>query len=329
MGSFLSNFGSALTNYEAAKSPLGAGIYQAATGKSPTDASGKPVNNIGTMLANSIHARYKRGSGPTDSNGQPVQPKQPGDNSFTDGMDDGGNIANDATKLQEVNSDPSDANQDVGAHAIMAEGPVPTVVVRPPSAGGSAAPAKTPATPGSVSSIGNPNDPSRNALGQIPSYMGINVPQDGNDPFGSMSSINVPQDDGSYPNSYGDPYHQPLESTDSNITFDGPWPDGEGGGGSPGDQGADYYDNEARGGISGAVHMARIAESGPEAVGGQIVTQPSFVQLEKGEAVVPLTPRAGNKLQPDLLEGHVMSPHTPGIGYSRYKSYGKGRGLMR
>src|SRR6185436_13212535 len=45
---------------------------------------------------------------------------------------------------------------------------------------------------------------------------------------------------------------------------------------------------------------------------GGVVTQPTLVKLaEHGqpEAVVPLTPRPGNRLQPDMLEGHINPPH--------------------
>ena len=59
--------------------------------------------------------------------------------------------------------------------------------------------------------------------------------------------------------------------------------------------------------------------------GGGIVTKPTLARIgERGpEAVVPLTPRAGNKLQPDLLEGHITAPKVPGVRYSRYKSFNR------
>ena len=59
--------------------------------------------------------------------------------------------------------------------------------------------------------------------------------------------------------------------------------------------------------------------------GGGIVTKPTLARIgERGpEAVVPLTPRPGNKLQPDLLEGHVTAPKVPGVRYSRYKSFNR------
>lgn len=63
--------------------------------------------------------------------------------------------------------------------------------------------------------------------------------------------------------------------------------------------------------------------------GGAIVTQPTIAKIgEAGpEAVVPLTPRASNKMQPDLLEGHITAPKVPGVRYSRYKSFNRfGRG---
>ena len=59
--------------------------------------------------------------------------------------------------------------------------------------------------------------------------------------------------------------------------------------------------------------------------GGGIITKPTLARIgEKGpEAVVPLTPRPGNKMQPDLLEGHMGMPHVPGVKYSRYKSFNR------
>ena len=64
---------------------------------------------------------------------------------------------------------------------------------------------------------------------------------------------------------------------------------------------------------------------------GTVVTRPTIAKLgEEGpEAVVPLTPRAGNKMQPDLLEGRIAEPSVPGIRYSRYKGanrFGPGAG---
>ena len=57
--------------------------------------------------------------------------------------------------------------------------------------------------------------------------------------------------------------------------------------------------------------------------GGAIITEPTLARIgEHGpEAVVPLTPRATNKMQPDLLEGHITAPKVPGVRYSRYKSF--------
>ena len=58
---------------------------------------------------------------------------------------------------------------------------------------------------------------------------------------------------------------------------------------------------------------------------GRIVTKPMIARIgEKGpEAVVPLTPRPGNRLQPDILEAHVSAPKIPGIKYSRYKGFNR------
>jgi hypothetical protein len=59
--------------------------------------------------------------------------------------------------------------------------------------------------------------------------------------------------------------------------------------------------------------------------GGGIITKPTLARIgEKGpEAVVPLTPRPGNKMQPDLLEGRLSNPAVPGVKYSRYKSFNR------
>lgn len=58
---------------------------------------------------------------------------------------------------------------------------------------------------------------------------------------------------------------------------------------------------------------------------GAIVTKPTIARIgEKGpEAVIPLTPRAGNKMQPDIMEGHISAPRVPGIKYSRYRSFNR------
>lgn len=50
---------------------------------------------------------------------------------------------------------------------------------------------------------------------------------------------------------------------------------------------------------------------------GKLVTKPTIARIgEKGpEAIIPLTPRAGNKLSPDLLRGFPS-----GIPHPRYQS---------
>lgn len=85
----------------------------------------------------------------------------------------------------------------------------------------------------------------------------------------------------------------------------------------------------AHGGMAAEPMIAKVGEAGPEMAGGRIISSPSIVALKKGESVVPLTPHASNKLQPDLIEGHVAAPNPQGIHYSRYKAYGNGKGLMR
>lgn len=88
---------------------------------------------------------------------------------------------------------------------------------------------------------------------------------------------------------------------------------------------ADY----ALGGMAPHRQIARVAESGPENVNGKIISSPSIVALNKGDTVVPLTPHANNKMQPDLLEGHVAAPKPSGEQFSRFQRYGTGRGLMK
>lgn len=61
------------------------------------------------------------------------------------------------------------------------------------------------------------------------------------------------------------------------------------------------------------------------AAGGKLVTTPTIAKIgEKGpEAVIPLTPRAGNKLQPDILQGQVAAPSVPGMKLARYRGYNR------
>jgi hypothetical protein len=63
----------------------------------------------------------------------------------------------------------------------------------------------------------------------------------------------------------------------------------------------------------------------PQLAGGTLITKPTIAKIgEAGpEAVVPLTPRPGNKMQPDIIEGRVAAPRVPGVHYSRYKSFNR------
>lgn len=59
---------------------------------------------------------------------------------------------------------------------------------------------------------------------------------------------------------------------------------------------------------------------------GTIVTKPTIAKLAEhgqAEAVIPLTPKAGNRMQPDILEGRITPPKVPGVKYSRYSSYNR------
>lgn len=78
--------------------------------------------------------------------------------------------------------------------------------------------------------------------------------------------------------------------------------------------GAGMISGFAEGGVAGEGMMAKVGESGPEMAGGRLVTSPMIVKLEKGERVVPLTARPGNKLSMDAM------PH---MGYQRYRRGGR------
>ena len=66
-------------------------------------------------------------------------------------------------------------------------------------------------------------------------------------------------------------------------------------------------------------------QSFPFARGGTVVSQPMIAKLgEHGpEAVIPLNARAQNRMQPDMLEGHITAPKVPGVRYSRYRTFNR------
>ena len=68
------------------------------------------------------------------------------------------------------------------------------------------------------------------------------------------------------------------------------------------DSGPMGYDNAAKGILVTKPIIARVGESGPE-------------------AIVPLNNQPGNKVRPDLLEGHLAPPHMPGVRYQKFKGY--------
>ena len=76
------------------------------------------------------------------------------------------------------------------------------------------------------------------------------------------------------------------------------------------------------GGVGQGIRTAAEAAVGL-ADGSTLVTKPTIAKIgERGpEMVVPLQARAGNRVQPDVLEGHIQAPKVPGIKYSRYKSF--------
>lgn len=73
--------------------------------------------------------------------------------------------------------------------------------------------------------------------------------------------------------------------------------------------------------------MPQQDEAGPlgydNAAKGVLVTQPTIARVgENGpEAIVPLNNNPGNKVRPDLLEGHLAPPHVPGMRYQKFKGY--------
>ena len=99
------------------------------------------------------------------------------------------------------------------------------------------------------------------------------------------------------------------------------------------DPGAGAAASGAEGGADAAAGMgeASAGAAAPDLAelallgGGGIVTKPTLARIgERGpEAVVPLTPRPGNKMQPDVLEGRIAAPRVPGVHYARYKSFNR------
>jgi hypothetical protein len=68
------------------------------------------------------------------------------------------------------------------------------------------------------------------------------------------------------------------------------------------DSGPLGYENAAKGVLVTKPTIARVGESGPE-------------------AIVPLNNAAGNKVRPDLMEGHLQPPKVPGVRYQNFKGY--------
>jgi hypothetical protein len=75
-------------------------------------------------------------------------------------------------------------------------------------------------------------------------------------------------------------------------------------------------------GGTGLLGAAPIAAAGL-ARGATVVNSPTIAKIgEAGpEMVVPLKARAGNRIQPDVLEGRLSQPKVPGVRYSRYKTF--------
>ena len=307
---FWGSLGSSLEQQLAQKSPIGAALYQAETGKSPwqngyTQNQGSP--NITPPLIGLLSGIYSRkqqaasNQNQTSTSPSTAQPKQQATPGFSPvappsnvnpSQPSGASSAVQQPKLNPVTGYPSE-QQDLNAGLIGFQSP---------SSQSSLAGA---AIAGAYSGS-NPSTPNGN-----PTYSntGWNTPS-------STSGDSSDNSNGTVP------------SSSETITYDGSQPV-DLGGGSVDNQDPSMGFNIALGGVMGSPTIARVSESGPESVGGKVVTQPSIVKLNKGEAVVPLTPRPNNKLQPDLLEGHLAAPKVPMVNYSRYKSYGQGKGLMR
>lgn len=302
LSSYLSNFGQALAEYEARKSPLGAAMYQTATGKSPYE---QPVprggQQPGQATGPQAPGRYRRpGSGvdpamlghvPLDMNPakQPI-PLDPDAGTVDTAVVSGGAPSINVSSTKTNSGASGGGYQPGGGAGGGNSGGYDS------SMGGGGYPIG--GFPGVFSTIGSTPPPSGDGP---PTFSGVN------DNPGPISGDNPVVTDGSggyEPGGGGDAPYDPYG-------------------------GGDYGDNMALGGVAGSPMTARVGESGPEMAGGKLVTNPSIVRLAKGDTVVPLTPRPNNKLQPDLLEGHLAAPKPQGLQYSRYKSYGQGRGLMR
>lgn len=299
--------------YLGRSSPAASAVYGGITGKSPygeenmEDPNNPNPPDRDKAVTDALFSGYKRmgqhRGRPPQNSAQPVQPKQPGSQA--------------ASQVQ-------DEPNPVGLNPVTVKDTTPGE----PSTEEALFTGQPPSTTNLNISLAKPTS--------YPVYGGIDA---GNGPMGS------PGTGGIIGGSWFDTYPSlgrssggggdPVGGSTSTFTPEENWwnlpqPGGGGGSGWPtGNPGEDNLDGFARGGVAGHDQLAKVAESGPEMAGGRIISSPTIVKLNKGEVVIPLNSKATNKLQPDLLEGHVAAPNPQGVHYSRYKSYGQGRGLMR
>lgn len=292
MGGFtngLSQFGQAAGQYVASQSPAGRAAYQGIIGNQANPNNPNQPQNVGQILATQIIPRYRSGS--QANSAQASGPPVPP--SFTSPMP------------YDASSDPNSPSSPTSLGSMPQSAP-----------GSDAATGPDPNDPGS-------STPARYRQGESGKGGGLlGMSLQGN-------KVAVPGD--------------PSGAGASPAGSGGMGPGGQSSGAStmPGGlinrTGSDIDGVPSLGG--GADGGAAASGIGEEAADiaplllekGAIITQPSLVRLaEHGqpEAVVPLTPRAGNKMQPDLLEGHVAPPKPQGVNYSRMARYGQGRGLM-
>lgn len=315
---FWSGLASSLEQYEAAKSPLGAALYQGATGKQLQQGAGNG-NPASIALGQGIATYKSKGQG-AQADSTPAPANNPGPTA--------------AAPTQPTQGAPGPAPLSlIGKYGSemspMTEQAVTVSPQQTPSYSGVPGAAKATTTPPPSGGVQLPNGTYGDGT------IGANTGTDYNGTVNSTTSWD--------PTQTASGGNSPGTSSDSTITYDGGGSDpsnGDIGDGLPIDSGGGYFggsgvdefpspDSYALGGTAPYNQLARVAESGPEMAGGRIITHPSIVKLNKGESVIPMTPRPNNKLQPDLVEGHVAAPMPQGVHYSRYKTYGTGRGLMR
>lgn len=321
MADFWGNFGNALGQYEARKSPLGAALFAGLTGRYGSKGN-IPAGSDNPSQLTQYGAMPPNPPAPSASPGQPQQPGAQPNQPQQPGAQDTQPAKTPETALKPVDATPKPLDPDAGsAHEAISFGaqPQPNVNISVGGKGNGSYNGGSPSSPGS-GPLGTP--PIINSGSYWDPVLGQQV--GGNNAGSSKVDTGV-----GYPGGATDP------SNDPNLPEPfSPYDSGGQAGGDTGGSGADpnYPDmgeDYALGGTAGKTQISRIAERGPEVAGGRIITQPSIVKLNKGDTVVPLTPRAGNKMQPDLLEGHIPAMKPQGEQMSRFQRYGQGKQVMR